>query len=219
MEGTATLSTTVQWDNNSKKFKITNSSINNSKAQVSVNENNEIVVRILNEEREVPPPPESTLNVRIEYKVDGKLVDGVTLGVDSGSGIVERTTEDGIIYLDDVVVRELGDLIYKVTEISVPDGIIPVMGAGVEGIATITPRLNQEGTGFDFSGTTNNIEGFSISINGGNAVITVSAKAKKYDLSLKKFIYQIDDEYVDSYSIIGHDDGQESLEKFIREYL
>ena len=198
MEGTATLSTTVQWDNNSKKFKITNSSINNSKAQVSVNENNEIVVRILNEEREVPPPPESTLNVRIEYKVDGKLVDGVTLGVDSGSGIVERTTEDGIIYLDDVVVRELGDLIYKVTEISVPDGIIPVMGAGVEGIATITPRLNQEGTGFDFSGTTNNIEGFSISINGGNAVITVSAKAKKYDLSLKKFIYQIDDEYVEN---------------------
>lgn len=29
----------------------------------------------------------------------------------------------------------------------------------------------------------------------------------------------IDDEYVDSYSIMGQDDGQESLEKFIKEYL
>ncbi|MBR2703842.1 MAG: MucBP domain-containing protein [Clostridia bacterium] len=198
MEGTATLSVGVEWDNTNKRFKITGSSIDNSKAQVSVNENNEIVVRILNEERELPPPPESTLNVRIEYKVDGKLVDGVTLGVDSGSGVVEKTTADGIIYLDNVVVRELGDLTYKVTEISVPDGIIPVMGEGVEGIATITPRLNQEGTGFDFSGRTNDIEGFSININGGNAVITVSAKAKKYDLSLKKFIDQIDDEYVEN---------------------
>lgn len=202
MEGTATLSTTVQWDNNNKKFKITNSSIDNSKAQVSVNENNEIVVRITNKKSEVPPPvphpPLTELNVRIEYKVDGKLLDGVKLGVDSGAGVVERTTENGIIYLDKVTVSELGDLVYKVTEISVPDGYIPAMGDGVEGIATITPSLNQEGTGFDFSGTTNGIEGFFININGGDAVITVSGKPDKYDLALKKFIYKIDDEYVEN---------------------
>ena len=64
------------------------------------------------------------------------------------------------------------------------------MGDGVEGIATITPSLNQEGTGFDFSGTTNGIEGFFININGGDAVITVSGKPDKYDLALKKFIYK-----------------------------
>ena len=43
----------------------------------------------------------------------------------------------------------------------------------------------------------------------------------KIGITTKPFfvIKAIDDEYVDSYSIIGHDDGQESLEKFIREYL
>ena len=43
----------------------------------------------------------------------------------------------------------------------------------------------------------------------------------KLGITSKPFfvIKAIDDEYVDSYSIIGDDDGQESLEKFIREYL
>ena len=43
----------------------------------------------------------------------------------------------------------------------------------------------------------------------------------KLGITTKPFfvIKAIDDEYVDSYSIIGHDDGQESLERFIRDYL
>lgn len=43
----------------------------------------------------------------------------------------------------------------------------------------------------------------------------------KLEITTKPFfeIKVIDDEYVDSYSIMGQDDGQESLEKFIKEYL
>lgn len=43
----------------------------------------------------------------------------------------------------------------------------------------------------------------------------------KFGMTTKPFflVKAIDDEYVDSYSILGHDDGQESLEKFIKEYL
>lgn len=44
-------------------------------------------------------------------------------------------------------------------------------------------------------------------------------KIVKLGLTLEPFfiIKATDDEYSDSYSLLGHDDGQESLEKFIRE--
>ena len=46
-------------------------------------------------------------------------------------------------------------------------------------------------------------------------------KIVKLGLTVEPFfiIRATDNEYTDSYSLLGHDDGQESLEKFIREYL
>lgn len=213
--GTSNLTVKVKWDSENNKFKIEETNVSHIYTSVSVNENNEIVVNVLNPKQENPPEPlpSEYYTIKVEYKINGKYIDGVTLGLQKNDEAVqELTTEDGIIIKDRNRIRNPQTFTYKVTEINVPAEYEPVLGEGVEGIATIV--ASPDGTNLKYSVSTNDIEGFSASVNGSVITITISSKVDKYDLSLKKFIYKIDDEYVENREpkVVMGKDGKYSYE-------
>ena len=164
---------------------------------VTVDENNdEIIVNIINDRI---PDPEDDYKVRIEYKINGQLINNVRLGVAEGTGSpVEKTTSAGIINLEDKTVTADGTTTYKISEIEVPEGYDPILGEGVEAIVNVTATLNTATRHFEFSVTKNNIEGLSARLDGNTVVITLSGvkEEDKYDLALKKFISKIDDQEI-----------------------
>lgn len=179
------------WNEEQKKFEITIDKVTTPEVTASINENDEIVIEVTNEKYK------DMYEIEIINKTKTQLVTGGKFKViKENKTIIEDYAKNGKLYVGGFEISEEGKETYTIYETETAEGYVKVINNERPGIVEVTKIFNDEKNGYDIKVKCNDIPGFTAEI-GENGKITVYVETDlipedKYDLSMKKFVSEID---------------------------
>lgn len=179
------------WNEEQKKFEITIDKVTTPEVTASINENDEIVIEVTNEKYK------DMYEIEIINKTKTQLVTGGKFKViKENKTIIEDYAKNGKLYVGGFEISEEGKETFIIYETETAEGYVKVINNERPGIVEVTKIFNEKKNGYDIKVKCNDIPGFTAEI-GENGKITVYVETDlipedKYDLSMKKFVSEID---------------------------
>jgi len=181
------------WNNTDKKFEISLEEQPVPGVKI-YQQNEEILVEVTNEKYK------DAYEIEIVNKAGSELVTGGKFKVETnGKTIIEDYVQNGILPVGEFGISSEGSQVYTITETETAKGYKTVIGIDNPGKVEVSEKFNEELGKYDIFVSYNKIEGFTAEISD-NGKVTVYVETEllddKYDLSMKKFVSNVDGEAV-----------------------
>lgn len=181
------------WNNTDKKFEISLEEQPVPGVKI-YQQNEEILVEVTNEKYK------DAYEIEIVNKAGSELVTGGKFKVETnGKTIIEDYVQNGILPVGEFGISSEGSQVYTITETETAKGYKTVIGIDNPGKVEVSEKFNEELGKYDIFVSYNKIEGFTAEISD-NGKVTVYVETEllddKYDLSMKKFVSNVDGEAI-----------------------
>ena len=147
----------------------------------------------------VEEPPRVIYDLIVRYVGGEPGVDEAKISVESGTVSKSNYTQNGELYIGEVELTNAGTESYTVFEEETPEYCRTVVDVNNPGVVDITKQINTQTGEYEFVINQSEIEGFDVIVDDDTKQVIIqitTEKNIKYDLSLQKFITNIDGEEV-----------------------